>query len=78
MPVAELFEPVESRTKTFRRGYTVYDERRIGFVSEGPDAERAGTPYDTSLPGNSNVGHLYGIDLTPEKKKALLEYLKTL
>ncbi len=76
--LAELFEPVGSRTRAFRRGYTLYDERRMGFVAEGPEADRAGTPYDTSQPGNSNAGHLYGIDLTPEQKKALLEYLKTL
>jgi hypothetical protein len=76
--LAELFEPVERRTKTFRRGYTVYDEARVGFVSEGPEADRAGTLYDTSLPGNANTGHLYGVDLAPEQKKALIEYLKTL
>jgi cytochrome c2 len=76
--LAELFEPVEKRTKSFRRGYALYDQARIGFVSEGPDAQKAGTPYDTSQPGNGNGGHLYGIDLAPDKKKALLEYLKTL
>jgi hypothetical protein len=76
--LAELFEPVERRTKAFRRGYTVYDQGRVGFVSEGPDADKASTPYDTSQPGNGNGGHLYGIDLTPDKKKALIEYLKTL
>jgi hypothetical protein len=76
--LAELLEPVERRTKTFRRGHTVYDAARIGFVAEGVDAERSGTLLDTTLPGNSNVGHLYGLDLPAEKKKALLEYLKTL
>jgi hypothetical protein len=50
----------------------------MGFVSEGPEADKSGSLYDTSQPGNGNGGHLYGLDFAPEKKKALLEYLKTL
>jgi hypothetical protein len=34
--------------------------------------------FDTTLPGNDNGGHLFGTDLTPADKTALLEYLKTL
>jgi hypothetical protein len=34
--------------------------------------------YDTRLPGNSNAGHLYGVEMTAAQKKALIEYLKTL
>jgi len=34
--------------------------------------------FDTSLPGNSNGGHLWGTELSDADKKALLEYLKTL
>jgi hypothetical protein len=37
-----------------------------------------GFRVDTSIPGNSNSGHRYGIDLTPAQKDDLLEYLKTL
>jgi hypothetical protein len=33
--------------------------------------------YDTSLPGNSNAGHLYGTNLSDADKRALIEYLKT-
>ena len=33
---------------------------------------------DTTLPGNSNRGHLYGTDLTDEEKEQLIEFLKTL
>ena len=39
---------------------------------------RFGCLYDTRLPGNSNAGHLYGVDLTAAQKKALIEFLKTL
>lgn len=76
--LAELFETPDKRTKVFHRGLDVYDPQRMGFVSEGDEAERAGTLYDTSVEGNSNQGHLWGIELTPEEKRALIEYLKTL
>ena len=54
------------------------DAVRVGFVSTGPEAERVGTAYDTSAPGNSNAGHAYGTTLPADDKRALLEYLKTL
>jgi hypothetical protein len=73
----ELFEPSTGRRQTFYRGYDVFDPIRVGFVSEGDVATRAGTLYDTRLPGNSNAGHLYGVDLTPPQKRALIEFLKT-
>jgi hypothetical protein len=73
----ELFEPVSGRRAAFVRGYNVFDPERVGFVSDGAAAERAGTRYDTSLPGNSNAGHTYGVELTAAQKKALIEYLKT-
>ena len=76
--IEDLLEPVAGRPGKFWRGYDVYDAARIGFVTQGPEAERIGTPFDISLPGNSNVGHTYGTQLPPEQKRALLEYLKTL
>ena len=54
------------------------DPVNVGFVSQGPDAERVGTKYDTSARGGSNRGHAFGITLAPAEKEALLEYLKTL
>jgi hypothetical protein len=76
--LTDLLEAPENRPKQFWRGYDVYDQQRIGFVTAGPEAERAGTQLDVSRPGNSNVGHTYGTTLTAEEKRALLEYLKTL
>jgi hypothetical protein len=75
--LADLLEPVEARPKRFWRGFDLYDGVKAGFVSTGADAERLGTLYDTSLPGNGNAGHTYGVDLPRESKRALLEYLKT-
>ena len=74
----DFFEPPENRPQVFYRGYDVYDSEKVGFVSDGPEAERVGFRYDTSLPGNGNGGHLYGTGLSSEDKKALIEYLKTL
>lgn len=76
--LAELLEPPERRTPVFYRGLDVYDPVRMGFVSAGPEAERRGSRYDTSVIGNSNQGHLWGTDLPPDQKRALVEYLKLL
>jgi len=70
---------VERRPKVFYRGYDVFDSRKLGFVADV--SEEKGVKffkYDTSLPGNSNSGHLYGIDLRDEEKDALVEYMKKL
>lgn len=74
----DMLDKPENRTKVFYRGYDVYDPEKVGFVSAGSEAERVGFKYDTSVPANSNQGHLYGTDLPGEDKKALIEYLKTL
>ncbi len=76
--LADLLEPVSGRPVRFRRGYDVYDPARVGFVSQGPEAEREGQPFDTTQLGNANTGHAYGTQLPLERKQALLEYLKTL
>jgi hypothetical protein len=55
----------------------VYDPAQVGFVSDGPDAERVGWKHDTAIRGDGNQGHTYGTGLPPESKRALLEFLKT-
>lgn len=77
----DLLQPAAGRPTVFWRGYDVYDRDRMGFVSTGPDAERSGWRYDTSVVANGNVGHegdAYGTTLLPTDKRALIEYLKTL
>jgi mono/diheme cytochrome c family protein len=76
--LTDLLDPPAQRTKRFLRGLDVYDSERMGFVTEGPDAERVGTLLDTSERGNSNQGHLWGTALDGREKRVLLEYLKTL
>jgi hypothetical protein len=75
----DLLEPPDARPKTFYRGYDVYDRKKGGFVSGV--AEENGKRYflyDTALPGNHNSGHLWGTDLSPAEKDALVEYMKKL
>ena len=76
--LTDLLEVPANRPRIFYRGYDVLDSQRVGFVSSGPDAERVGFRYDTSVAGNGNAGHLWGTKLTPAEKKAIVEYLKTL
>jgi mono/diheme cytochrome c family protein len=74
----DLLEPPERRPAVFFRGYDVYDRVRVGFVTEvAEEAGRRFFRYDTSIPGNSNAGHLYGVSLPDEDKQAVVEYLKT-
>jgi hypothetical protein len=74
----DLLEPPESRPKAFFRGYDVYDQVRLGFVSDVPEADgQVFTHYDTSVSGNANTGHVYGTTLSDHDKRAIVEYLKT-
>ncbi len=75
--LSDLLEPARTRPTRFWRGYDVYDQVRVGFVSDGEEAQRLGTKLDVAQPGNSNGGHDYGTTLAPDDKRALLEYLKT-
>ncbi len=74
----DLLEAPEKRPAVFYTGFDVYDPRNVGFVSAGPEAERAGFRYDIRVPGNGNEGHLYGASLTAEQKWELVEFMKAL
>jgi hypothetical protein len=74
----DLLSDPAGRPKQFARGYDVYDQRRVGFVSDTPDARQAGFWYDTELPGNANSGHLFGVNLPLDQKLDLIEFMKTL
>jgi mono/diheme cytochrome c family protein len=74
----DLLNPPAQRPDTFVRGYDLVDPINVGFDSTSGDASRHGSRFDTRLNGNGNGGHLYGTDLAPEEKTALIEYLKTL
>jgi len=77
----DLLEPSPQRPKTFYRGYDVYDQKKVGFISEvGEEKDRKYFQYKTEEPGNSNKGHegkRFGTELSASEKDALVEYLKT-
>jgi mono/diheme cytochrome c family protein len=77
----DLLEPTARRPKTFYRGYDVYDQVKLGFVStRAEENERVFFKFDTTVAGNSNSGHegkRYGTELPAVDKDALVEYLKT-
>jgi RoxA-like, cytochrome c-like len=72
-------------TRSFRTGEDEFDKEKVGWKvravpppgPEVPAFERRKV-YDTSLPGRSNRGHLYGDGFSPAERKAVIEYLKTL
>ena len=81
--IADLLKPASERPRKFWLGHRRYDMQDLGLVSisesQGPRADlQADFLFDTSLPGNSNGGHEYGVRLPPEDKRALLEFLKGL
>lgn len=75
--LSDVLESPVDRPARFWRGYDVYDQARVGFISDGADARRLGTPFDVTQPGNGNGGHTYGTTLPADEKRALIEYLKT-
>lgn len=55
-----------------------YDKAKVGWKYEVPDGKKDSETYDTTLPGYGNGGHKFGDKLSPEERKAVIEYLKTL
>ncbi len=78
--LADLLELPAARPRTFVRGLTTLDPERGGFTAPpcapGEPLE-TGWCFDTSVRGNGNGGHLYGVSLAPDLKRALLAYLLT-
>ena len=74
----DLLQPVAQRPRTFWRGYDLYDQARMGFVTDGDAARRVGTLHDVAAKGNGNQGHEYGVTLSDDEKAALIEFMKTL
>ena len=77
--VANLYEvllPAKERMKEFYVGSRNFDPKHVGFENKkGPDTFL----FDTSKPGNSNAGHIYGNSrFTKEQREQLVEYMKTL
>jgi hypothetical protein len=80
-----LLSPQADRPSRFWLGSRMFDPDSVGFRG---DEMRGGFLFDTSLPGNSNAGHVFDDDpgakgvigprLTGEERWDLIEYLKTI
>jgi mono/diheme cytochrome c family protein len=79
-----LLSPVAERPKTFYLGNREFDPVNVGYRTE---EFPGGFQLDTSLRGNSNSGHefnngsgqgIIGPLLTPDERRELIEYLKSL
>ena len=77
--LADLLKPVGERPKEFKVG-PAYDRDAIGLAVEQPQSNFTLKTTDCSdlNSGNSRCGHEFGTQLSPDDKKALLEFLKTL
>ncbi len=70
----------DERPAKFFVGNREYDAAKIGYQSETAVANVNIWVYDTTKPGNSNIGHSgaqFGTTLAEDQKAELLEYLKT-
>src|SRR5579864_1268872 len=76
--------PVAERPRVFYLGNREYDPLDVGYHTE---KLRGGFRFDTSIRGNSNSGHefnngsgkgIIGPLLTPNERRAIIEYLKSL
>ena len=75
-----LLQPAAKRPKSFSIGVRTFDPVRVGFLTDVPGFPRfnVDNPDGTPIPGNSNVGHEFGANLSDVERGQLLEYLKTL
>ena len=73
--VYDLLLPASQRPATFYVGSKELDIEKVGF--ETGQSEYS-SYFDTSLHGNSNIGHEMSSHLSEQERWALLEYLKTL
>ena len=76
----DLLHP-EQRPAKFKTGGREFDPVKVGYQSDSTVDGANVWVFDTSQPGNSNIGHsgeAFGTTLPEDQKSALLEYLKKL
>ncbi|MGQ0446031.1 MAG: di-heme-cytochrome C peroxidase [Beijerinckiaceae bacterium] len=77
--LADLLKPAAERAKAFKVG-PAYDPVNVGLAADQNKFNYKLETTDCSdrNSGNSRCGHEFGTKLSPDEKKALLEYLKIL
>ncbi len=78
--LADLLSPASQRPASFKIGPNYDPTGKVGLAATQTRFDYTLQTTDCSKlnSGNSNCGHEFGTKLTPDQKKALLEYLKTL
>ena len=75
----ELLTPPAQRRASFAVGSRQFDPKNVGFDADhSPLPGPGGTFTVNAANGNGNGGHPYGTELPPDKRWALIEYLKGL
>lgn len=69
----ELLKPPAKRVQRFQMGSREFDPEKVGYLVDKGEFE-----FDTTLPGNSNGGHDYAREFTPDERRELIAYLKSL
>lgn len=80
IPTLEDLLNSEQRPVFWRRDFKdpQYDYEKIGWIYTVENQPKDKDTYNTTIKGYGNQGHYYGDRYTPEERKALIEYLKTL
>jgi hypothetical protein len=73
--LTELLNRPEERMTEFCIGNNRFDAVNVGYDTS---CEGRSFRLDTRIPGNRNIGHNYGTDLSADEKRDLVEYLKSL
>jgi hypothetical protein len=75
----ELLTPPKQRTPSFMVGSRVFNPEKVGYDTEQSPFKNGKFVTDPkNANGNGNAGHVYGTDLSPEDRAAIMEYMKTL
>jgi hypothetical protein len=79
----ELLQPAAKRSKSFSIGVRTFDPLRVGYLTDVAGFPKFNVVDSNGNPiaGNSNVGHegeQYGTNLSPDERRQLIEYLKSL
>jgi mono/diheme cytochrome c family protein len=74
-----LLSPVSERPVTFPVGTRRFDPVNVGYDVKATAEQGNSFTFDTRLDGNSNKGHVYGVDkLSVLQRRELVEYLKVI
>jgi hypothetical protein len=76
--VYDVLSSPESRPAKFYRGQDGLDPVKLGLTSIESPSSPDQFLMDTTIPGNGNQGHPFGVPLSEQERWAVIEYLKTL